>query len=454
MRKGVPIAVVLALSLIVSSVALLAPGAKAAGTYPANLSPQAGDKGYAKASGGANCFIQAGSPWLKVHTDHGITTPTDWYRATTTFADSDSIRAQAYVELHAPGWFDEAYYALEVYHDGTSMETKSGSNQGDWGGWVTTSTFPIGSSDSRWRFILTVWGADSGVLQCSAKAEFQVVDPSTVCGSVAYRTTSYLPGTDSSTSIGGVFVGFAKGTCQTGTTGIIDFYGSGWANGHNTGWVTVYMPSSYSVAFAWMAMLGNNPPCAVTRTISGNYASWEITPTGYPYSCPFVVTVGGVMSGWPIPSCSVQVALRALSGGEGYKTETLVFCSGANNNFVNQIAMRSPSSRMEITTGATLETGEPRPCGSIGATVWFSVTAGGSGTAVIDTVGGLTNYDTVLAAYTGSSLGGLTNIACNDDYGGLQSQITFACTVGTTYRVQLGGYNGAAGRATLDINGC
>jgi uncharacterized protein (DUF2141 family) len=114
-----------------------------------------------------------------------------------------------------------------------------------------------------------------------------------------------------------------------------------------------------------------------------------------------------------------------------------------------------PSSSTTVTTtGATLETGEPAPCGSLGASVWYHFTAGASGTAVVDTVGGSTNYDTVLAAYTGSTLTGLTNRACNDDYSGLQSRITFACTAGTIYRIQLGGYQAATGTATVDITGC
>jgi len=132
-------------------------------------------------------------------------------------------------------------------------------------------------------------------------------------------------------------------------------------------------------------------------------------------------------------------------------------CPGPSNNcFGSPIsATGSPYSNTQSTSGADLEAGEPRPCGSIGATVWYSWTAPAAGTATVSTVGGSTNYDTVVAAYTGSSLGSLANLACNDDTGGgLQSQISFTCTSGTTYRIQLGGYNGATGTATLSISGC
>ncbi|MHB8606240.1 MAG: PKD domain-containing protein, partial [Thermoplasmatota archaeon] len=137
---------------------------------------------------------------------------------------------------------------------------------------------------------------------------------------------------------------------------------------------------------------------------------------------------------------------------------TPVACSGngpSNDCFANPITVSSvPYSNTEATTGATTETGEPAPCGSIGATVWYRWTAGGSGTATISVVNSTTNYDTVLAAYTGSSLTGLTNVACNDDFSGLQSQISITCTAGTTYQIQLGGYKAATGTAKIWIAGC
>ena len=146
-----------------------------------------------------------------------------------------------------------------------------------------------------------------------------------------------------------------------------------------------------------------------------------------------------------------DVGVTTVKGVASFYVE---HCGGpANNCFANSISVATPSSTTVTTTGATTQLGEPAPCGLIGATVWYSFTARTSGTATIDTVGGSTNYDTVLAAYTGS-LGALTKVACNDDYSGLQSRISFACTVGTTYRIQLGGFNGATGTATLDVNGC
>lgn len=49
------------------------------------------------------------------------------------------------------------------------------------------------------------------------------------------------------------------------------------------------------------------------------------------------------------------------------------------------------------------------------------------------------NYDTVLSVYTGSR-GALAQVpnACNDDYNGLQSQVQFSATGGTTYYFLIG----------------
>lgn len=106
------------------------------------------------------------------------------------------------------------------------------------------------------------------------------------------------------------------------------------------------------------------------------------------------------------------------------------------------------------TEGATLESGEPRPCGAIGATKWYRFTASQNGTAVVSTVASPSPYDSVLAVYTGSNLTALSLQGCNDDAVGLRAQLTFECVAGTIYRIQLGGFNGAVGETTLTVSGC
>ncbi len=89
-------------------------------------------------------------------------------------------------------------------------------------------------------------------------------------------------------------------------------------------------------------------------------------------------------------------------------------------------------------------------CASGGNDVWFSYTAGGSGTLSVSTCG-LASYDSAIQIFSGSC-GSLTSIACNDDACSLQSTATASVSAGTYY-VRVGGYNGATGTFGLDVSG-
>ena len=128
----------------------------------------------------------------------------------------------------------------------------------------------------------------------------------------------------------------------------------------------------------------------------------------------------------------------------------------ANDNLADAIAITTPATSGIVASGtnagATFEGGEIRPCdGSFGATVWYTWTSPGTpGTAVFDTFG--SNIDTVLAIYTGSGYP-LTSVGCNDDLSGAgPSALTLTYAAGTTYRIQVGGYNGATGSVVLSMS--
>jgi hypothetical protein len=54
------------------------------------------------------------------------------------------------------------------------------------------------------------------------------------------------------------------------------------------------------------------------------------------------------------------------------------------------------------------------------------------------------DYDTVLTAYNGTP-GPTTEIACNDDTGGVQSEIQFLGIAGTTYWIEAAGFHASLG---------
>jgi hypothetical protein len=89
--------------------------------------------------------------------------------------------------------------------------------------------------------------------------------------------------------------------------------------------------------------------------------------------------------------------------------------------------------------GATKETGEPNHAGNPGGhSVWYRWVAPGSGRVTFTTDG--SDFDTLLAAYTGSAVNTLTEVASNDDHDGLPtSEISFDAVGGTTYRIAVDG---------------
>ncbi|MDI1251269.1 MAG: matrixin family metalloprotease, partial [Lacunisphaera sp.] len=130
----------------------------------------------------------------------------------------------------------------------------------------------------------------------------------------------------------------------------------------------------------------------------------------------------------------------------------------ANDNFANAEFMASLAFNKWVSghsnasnIGATAEVGEPAHAGEPARrSVWWKWTAPASGSiyAMTET----SNFDTVLGAYTGSTLSSLTEIASNDDAnpGVIRtSYVAFNVTGGTTYYFSVDGWNGYFGSIRL-----
>lgn len=122
-----------------------------------------------------------------------------------------------------------------------------------------------------------------------------------------------------------------------------------------------------------------------------------------------------------------------------------------NDNFSNAIAIAGGT--VTSTNGAsTGETGEPvhGPNNTVTNSVWYSWTATATGSTEINTFG--SNFDTLLAVYTGTSVNNLTTIATNDDAGAsLQSQVIFNAQAGTTYMIAVDGSLNETGTFVLTL---
>jgi hypothetical protein len=134
----------------------------------------------------------------------------------------------------------------------------------------------------------------------------------------------------------------------------------------------------------------------------------------------------------------------------------------ANDNFANAVALGGASGSF---TGAnfwaTREPGElaTQANGSQAGfvsdkSVWFTWTAVGTGTATFTTAG--SSFDTTLGVYTGDSVSTVvpacSSFTCtNDDAGSLNtSSVQFNATAGTTYRINVDGWNGEHGTVVLN----
>lgn len=80
---------------------------------------------------------------------------------------------------------------------------------------------------------------------------------------------------------------------------------------------------------------------------------------------------------------------------------------------------------------ATTEGGEPEsPCGLVRKTVWYQYTPPTDVVLKADTRG--SDYDTMLAVWTGSGLNALTHVGCSDDFYDVESRVVFLAEAGTT----------------------
>ena len=147
------------------------------------------------------------------------------------------------------------------------------------------------------------------------------------------------------------------------------------------------------------------------------------------------------------------LAAKAQTGGRLNVAAAL--STTDNRPFNDDFAARAKISGDNIaarasSTGATRESGEPAHAGvSGGASLWWEWTASSTGSVTVDTSG--SNFDTVLAIYTGTALANLTPIASNDDSGGITSRVAFTAQAGATYVIAVDGKSSTDGLVLLNI---
>jgi C1A family cysteine protease len=151
-----------------------------------------------------------------------------------------------------------------------------------------------------------------------------------------------------------------------------------------------------------------------------------------------------------------QLAVDGYGGAVGTVVLNLSIAGAVaappNDDFANAIVLTGSSvATTGRNSGATAQTGEPAHAGSTAShSVWWTWTAPSSGTVIVNTVG--SDFDTVLAVYTGANVASLTPVASDDQGGGNNtSRLIFTASAGTIYRIAVDGYFGAAGNIALSL---
>jgi hypothetical protein len=138
------------------------------------------------------------------------------------------------------------------------------------------------------------------------------------------------------------------------------------------------------------------------------------------------------------------------SGSFGSFTMSIVAGAPPNDNCSAAIPISGLGPWAFDTTGATTSPQQSGSCGVAGQDIWYNWTASGTGTATLSLCG--TSFDSLVAVYAGAGCPGGGTIWCNDDSCALQSQVSFPCTAGNVYAVQIGGYLANSGPGSFSFN--
>jgi hypothetical protein len=162
-----------------------------------------------------------------------------------------------------------------------------------------------------------------------------------------------------------------------------------------------------------------------------------------------------VVGGWEY---RIQVDTRPGAAGDGSFT---LRWAVANDTFADAVILDEGLWGMieGTTVDATSEAGEPATCSGTGcgvpggpnATTWYRWTSPITGPVAFDTCS--SDFDTMLAAYTGNTMATLTRVAEGDDTpgcgDGTRTRVTFNVVQGQTYWIQIDGRGGATGYVNL-----
>jgi hypothetical protein len=121
----------------------------------------------------------------------------------------------------------------------------------------------------------------------------------------------------------------------------------------------------------------------------------------------------------------------------------------ANDDFANAQVISSTASGSVTgsSVGASKQSGEPNHKYEGGSSIWYKWVASADGTATFTAIG--TNFDPLMASYSGTELSALTQLAAAWSHAINTTSISFPVSAGSTYYIAIDGYYGESGNVKL-----
>lgn len=162
------------------------------------------------------------------------------------------------------------------------------------------------------------------------------------------------------------------------------------------------------------------------------------------------VLVGVILCVMIIAGSAVPAGAGALGGAGGAEGHRRVAGSRIDDpwrdDFADGRLVREQMLFLGVnTTGGTRQPCEPRHAGTRGgSSMWFRWRSAEAGTVFLNTNG--SEFDSVLAVYTGTDLCALTEVASDNDSGaGTSSRLSFTAGAGRVYRIVVDDRRGRSG---------
>ena len=234
--------------------------------------------------------------------------------------------------------------------------------------------------------------------------------------------------------------------------------------------ITACMPAGSNIAF--IARAGFDDPACDSGDLNRYTFNLSIGETCEPPACG-VESAGSCCEPHDNPFCSDATCCELICAADPFccDTEWDQICAdqaigqckacGAtpppNDDCEGAIAITAGLTPFD-TAGASTDTDAGPNCVFFGSSlnnndVWFKYTATQNGDVTVSACG-LTTLDTKMAVF--ANCGDFEAIACNDDFCGLQSQLVFTGTTGTTYYISIGAFGATAfgsGQISVAVGG-